>query len=231
MQYYIYTKNPLPMDVEFAIRDIFELTRPQWKLASNFEEASKAFQLAVAQDQKTSGIDRTVDQDEGSSEASTDDENADDLPMPEPEGDEEMDSEDEAAEVCTPKDTARQWTFTNYWLLVQDGEQHGSVGYSDSEDEAIVVTRQEEEVDPEDEAEFEREYAKMMAESLESRKFERKPLFDIALPVRQKSREPSSLEGGDGLDGPAAGTVAFSLLTKKGNRQQVRRYPIPSGVA
>jgi regulator of nonsense transcripts 2 len=31
-----------------------------------------------------------------------------------------------------------------------------------------VVTRQEEEIDPEDEADFEREYAKMMAESLES---------------------------------------------------------------
>jgi regulator of nonsense transcripts 2 len=45
---------------------------------------------------------------------------------------------------------------------------------TDSEEESIVVTRQREEVDPEDEADFEREYAKMMAESLESRKHERK---------------------------------------------------------
>jgi regulator of nonsense transcripts 2 len=95
---------------------------------------------------------------------------------------------------------------------------------SDSEstfdEEAIVVTRQEEEVDPEDEADFEREYAKMMAESLESRKFERKQLFDVPLPVRAKTREATSTEGGEG-ESPPGHTMAFSLLTKKGNRQQV----------
>ena len=88
------------------------------------------------------------------------------------------------------------------------------------DEEAIVVTRQEEEVDPEDEADFEREYAKMMAESLESRKFERKQLFDVPLPVRSKNRETTSTEGGEG-EPPPGHKMAFSLLTKKGNRQQV----------
>jgi regulator of nonsense transcripts 2 len=85
-----------------------------------------------------------------------------------------------------------------------------------------VVTRQQEEIDPEDEADFEREYAKMMAESLESRKFERKPLFDVPLPVRAKNREATN--PGDTAEGSAstpAPTMAFSLLTKKGHRQQV----------
>ena len=83
-----------------------------------------------------------------------------------------------------------------------------------------MVTRQEEEIDPEDEAEFEREYSKMMAESLESRKFERKPLFDVPLPVRAKNRDATAqAESGDVA--PATNTMAFSLLTKKGNRQQV----------
>ncbi len=85
-----------------------------------------------------------------------------------------------------------------------------------------MVTRKAEEIDPEDEAEFEREYAKMMAESLESRKFDRKPLFDVPLPVRGKARDASSgndAETNDGEKGPS--TMAFSLLTKKGNRQQV----------
>ena len=94
---------------------------------------------------------------------------------------------------------------------------------SDSEDEAIVVTREEEEVNPEDEAEFEREYAKMMTESLESRKFDRKQVVDIAIPVRSKTRESSALETGDG-DGPPVGTMAFSLLTKKGNVVSLRKY-------
>lgn len=80
-------------------------------------------------------------------------------------------------------------------------------------------------VDPEDQADFEREYAKMMTESLESRKFERKQVFDVPLPVRPKARE--LLSGTDASknesnEAPSSGnTMAFSLLTKKGNRQQV----------
>lgn len=95
-----------------------------------------------------------------------------------------------------------------------------------------MVTRQEERLDPEDEADFEREYAKMMAESLESRKFERKATFDVPLPIRRKDRETSSLSeswadeasaaaAADDTPPPTTGTMAFSLLTKRGNRQQV----------
>ena len=91
-----------------------------------------------------------------------------------------------------------------------------------------MVTREEEEINPEDEAEFEREYAKMMTESLESRKFDRKQVVDIAIPVRSKTRENTMLEPGESGDGPPTGTMAFSLLTKKGNRQQVcGRVPNP----
>jgi regulator of nonsense transcripts 2 len=61
------------MDIEFIVQDVFALTRPQWKLASNIEEASKAFQLAVAQDQKTSGLDKTAEAEEADSEGSSDD--------------------------------------------------------------------------------------------------------------------------------------------------------------
>lgn len=67
----------------------------------------------------------------------------------------------------------------------------------------------------------------MMADSLESRKFERKQLFDVPLPVRPKNRDPSAPMA-PGEEGPAripSTTMAFSLLTKKGNRQQVRPPP------
>lgn len=83
------------------------------------------------------------------------------------------------------------------------------------------MTRQEEAIDPQDEAEFEREYARMMAESLESRKFERKQLFDVPLPVRPKNRDAATSQGEEGAS--AGNTMAFSLLTKRGNRQQVRQ--------
>lgn len=88
-----------------------------------------------------------------------------------------------------------------------------------------MVTRQEEEVDPEDEADFEREYAKMMAESLESRKHERKSTFDVPLPMKRKevatAVEPWTDEPVNNSATPP-GTMAFSLLTKRGNRQQVK---------
>lgn len=78
-QYYIFTKNPLPMDIEFLVHDIYTGTRPQWKLASNLEEASKAFQLVLAQDRKAAGLDgpELQDQDDDSSGSSTEDEMAD----------------------------------------------------------------------------------------------------------------------------------------------------------
>ena len=94
------------------------------------------------------------------------------------------------------------------------------------------MTREEEQIDPEDEADFEREYARMMAESMEPRKFDRKPMFDVALPVRQKAREVSSADAngnaGNGDDSNSSSTMAFSLLTKRGNRQQTRTLELPS---
>ncbi|KAI2622228.1 ARM repeat-containing protein [Hypomontagnella submonticulosa] len=211
LQYYIHTKQPLPMDIEFIVQDTFSLTRPQWKLATTFDEAAKAFQLAVAQDQKNAGLDKSIDQDDASSGASSDDDGGDgdgDIVLPEADGDDDSElGEDDAEDI----------------------ENQPQSPDFESEEEAIVVTRKAEEVDPEDEADFEREYAKMMAESLESRKFDRKPLFDVPLPVRPKTRDVSSTTDTDNANGDSApSTMAFSLLTKKGNRQQTRTVALPS---
>ena len=67
-----------------------------------------------------------------------------------------------------------------------------------------------------------------MSESLESRKFDRKPMFDVPLPMRKAPRDASSAtaedSGNEGsLTPPRINTMAFSLMTKKGNRQQVNR--------
>ena len=102
---------------------------------------------------------------------------------------------------------------------------HHSADESDSEEEDIVVTRQQEQVDPEEAAEFEREFSRMMAESLESRKFERKPQFDVPVPVMAKNRShtPKHEEAPKEASDAGPGTMAFSLLTKKGKSQQVGR--------
>ncbi|KAL7895388.1 armadillo-type protein [Trichoderma sp. SZMC 28014] len=204
-QYYVHTKYPLPLDIEFLVLDTFALTRPQWKFVEDIEEATKAFQLAISQDQKTAGVDKAIEADDATSGPSSEDENGDmDDVEADGDGDDESVSEEEEE--------------------AEDGD-NGSTHESEY-DEAIIVTRQEEVVDPEDEAEFEREYAKMMAESLESRKFERKQLFDVPLPVRSRNREPS-MSTGSGETGQS-GTMAFSLMTKRGNRQQTRTVELPS---
>ncbi|PNP47222.1 hypothetical protein TGAMA5MH_01037 [Trichoderma gamsii] len=204
-QYYVHTKYPLPLDIEFLVLDTFALTRPQWKFVEDIEEATKAFQLAISQDQKTAGVDKVIEADDATSGPSSEDENGDmDDVEADGDGDDESASEEEEE--------------------AEDGD-NGSTHESEY-DEAIIVTRQEEVVDPEDEAEFEREYAKMMAESLESRKFERKQLFDVPLPVRSRNREPS-MSTGSGETGQS-GTMAFSLMTKRGNRQQTRTVELPS---
>ncbi|EAA32521.2 hypothetical protein GE21DRAFT_6662 [Neurospora crassa] len=212
-QYYIYTKNPLPMDVEFLVQDIFALTRPQWKLASNLEEASKVFQLAMVQDQKTSGVERVVEPEDNDSDVSDDEDGM----VPDEDEDDESDDDDGGE--------------------AEDNEQQDNTSRynSESEEEEIVVTRQQEEVDPEEEAEFEREFAKMMAESLDSRKFERKQQFDLPLPIKLKPRESTAVgessaanEAGPSEAPPSGEKMAFSLLTKKGNRQQTRTVELPS---
>ncbi|KAN0104472.1 ARM repeat-containing protein [Hyaloscypha variabilis] len=214
LQYYIYTKDPLPMDIEFIVQDVFALTRPQWKLASNLEEASRAFQLAMAQDQKTSGMDKAAEPEDPDSDGSSDDgigDNDAETGLPEADAEEDSESDEDV-----------------------DAELNGDLVLSapgtDSEEEAIVVTREEEEVDPEDEADFEREYAKMMAESLDSRKHERKSTFDVPLPIRRKDANASGDLPDETVNSSAApaGTMAFSLLTKRGNRQQTRTVALPS---
>lgn len=231
-QYYIYTKEVLPMDIEFIVQDVFALTRPQWKLASNIEEAGRAFQLALAQDQKTSGMVVADIESDSSSEDGIDDGEAEAeadtvLAEAEAEADEDSDS-DEEADVSPITPTAVEFKLTSTKL-----DANPPTHNTDSEEETIVVTREEEEVDPEDEADFEREYAKMMAESLDSRKHERKSTFDVPLPMKRKDRDINSSNDAWAEDSSSnaapSGTMAFSLLTKRGNRQQVSLV-IPSQV-
>ncbi|KAI1756642.1 MIF4G domain-containing protein [Xylaria castorea] len=222
-QYYIHTKHPLPMDIEFIVQDTFTFTRPQWKLVANLEEAAKAFQLAIAQDQKSSGIDKAADPDEVSIGSSSDDDDGieGDCELGDPEAESDRESEFGGDDEDGDADDDGEYPDDQH-------DQSQSYKDSDSEEEAIVVTKKAEEFDPEAEAEFDRELAKMMAESLESRKFDRKQLFDVPLPLRSKTRDPLTTTDSEEQNKDSANTMAFSLLTKKGNRQQTRNVVLPS---
>ncbi|KHJ34062.1 putative mif4g domain-containing protein [Erysiphe necator] len=212
LQYYIYTKDPLPMDIEFIVQDLFALTRPNWKIASNLEEASKAFQLAMIQDQKISSTNKCVEPEEPDSDGNLTGEignhNVENESSKQDRDNSDSDDED-----------------------IESSGNNIPSHSTDSEEEDIVVTRQEDVFDPEDEADFEREYAKMMSESLESRKHERKSAFDVPLPMKRKEIvNNNDLWINDSISNKnsPAGTMVFSLLTKRGNRQQTRTVALPS---
>ncbi|KAI9372916.1 armadillo-type protein [Aspergillus egyptiacus] len=202
-QYYVCTKDPLPMDIDFLVQDTYSLTRPQWTLVTDLEEASRIFGEAVAQNFKPQDSEKPEPEEESESSASEDELEEDALPEPE-----EEESSDEA-EASGPNERNED---------------------SESEEEQIFVTRQEEERDPEAEAEFDREFEKMMAESVESRRFERKGVFDIPLPMKRSARETSAENASSQPSGPSSNgnTMAFSLMTKKGNKQQTRTIDLPS---
>jgi regulator of nonsense transcripts 2 len=97
-QYYVCTKEALPMDVEFIVQDAYNLTRPQWKLITNLDDAAQAFSEAVKQNYQTTAADKPVEPEDDDVSASDDDMEGpedDDMVVAE---DDDKSSEDE--EVC-----------------------------------------------------------------------------------------------------------------------------------
>ena len=93
------------------------------------------------------------------------------------------------------------------------------------------MTRQEKEFDPEAEADFDQAFERMMTESMDSLKFERRALFDVPLPMRRGQREASTVPEDIAETGTQTppNTMSFALMTKRGNRQQVLKHRRASG--
>ncbi|CAD0110440.1 unnamed protein product, partial [Aureobasidium uvarum] len=168
-QYYIQTKEPMPMDIEFVVQDMFALLRPQWKVATTFEEAQQVFSEAVKHNYQATGANKQ--QEEQAEEAGEDGREIDDVNNDDDNDDNDDDDDDKSSgdEAAEPTD--------------DEGAGETPEEGTEDEEEHIVVTRPEDHRDPEADAEFDRELAKMMADSVESRKFDRKPVFDVPLPM------------------------------------------------
>ncbi|TGZ85719.1 ARM repeat-containing protein [Ascodesmis nigricans] len=223
-QYYYYTKDPAPMDIEFLMQDTFAALRPNWAMHKNLEESAKAFEDAVAKSY-TPIIDGQTAQEDNEDGSSSEDEDRE----VEPQDDGEDAREDEVDGEAGSEDGV---------AVEGDAEAEPQDSNSDSfGDDDLIVQKREQQLDPEEEAEFAREFAKVMQESLESRKFERKQVFDVPLPIR---RAPTAgiLTRENTIDDESAvtssaepekkGMMMFSLLTKKGNRQTTKMLALPS---
>jgi len=220
LQYYINTKDPRTPDIDFAIQDAFAVIDPNLHLITNLDEAAKAFADAVKQNYQTNnevdkGIEDEADELLGSDEDGPDDEDADD---------DGAKSEEESEEDSD-----------------SDSDSHSShAAQEEDEQQEIVVRRQDNAdlIDPEMDADFDRELAKLMAESMETRRTERRTVFDVPLPiVRRTVPTPSNQSGPFGAEleedetaepTTASRSVPFSLLLKRGNKQQTRDIALPS---
>lgn len=72
-QYYMLTKDPLPMDIDFLVQDTYNLVRPQWKLVTDLAEAGKIFADAVASNYQQQTPDKAADAAEELDDSASDD--------------------------------------------------------------------------------------------------------------------------------------------------------------
>ena len=87
------------MDIDFIVQDTYALTRPQWKLATSYEEAGRAFADLVALNYKVQEPEKTIDIEPAEDGISSSDEaDEDEPPVPDME-DGQSSSEELEAEV------------------------------------------------------------------------------------------------------------------------------------
>jgi regulator of nonsense transcripts 2 len=205
------------MDVDFMITDTLEMLRPQLSILASYEEANEAVdRMLLEQLKSVQGADGTgkplledgFEESEGSDTSSGGEE--DDLDLLEAANEEESESEANVG------------------------------GEGDEEEDVVVLKNKKEELSREEEEEFEREYSKMMSESIDSRKFEKKAaMLDVAIPMHLRGSQGMDVSLGTSVtffnilhcvdrrtmaqdtNKAETGKMAFTLLTKKGNRQQV----------
>ncbi|CAG8586523.1 8837_t:CDS:10 [Ambispora gerdemannii] len=205
-QMYILSKQPLPMDAEFMVSDTFELLRSSMIRYKTYEEAAEEVDQRLILNQKAvqtseeivKGQEEALEESDAASSSSEEDDDEFREETEREPGEEEEDDEDAETEVI---------------------ESHDH-----EEEEVIVHTNRQDKVSTSEDEDFEREFSKMMTESLESRKYERKPaMLDVAIPMHLKGTERSS-EFEDG-------NVSFTLLTKKGNKQHIKTMEVPADSA
>ncbi|KAF9426064.1 hypothetical protein BGZ94_006975 [Podila epigama] len=195
-QMYILAKESVPLEIEYTFTEL----RPKLRRFQSYEEAVAAVEALLGP--LGTNTETNMANDDSDSEDSEADDDADD--------DGQEDDDDDSYDDEDGQD---------------DDEDSHAMRQMDDEEQAVVLTNHNKPVEAIDE-DFEREYLKMMTDSLESRKFERKHLtLDVAIPIIRPSdrREEPKTEHPD--------QVAFTLLTKKGNKQQMRTVGLPSDSA
>ena len=184
---YIFTKDPIPIDAEFFIMETIELLRPKLQLIPSYEESVNQVN-AIARTELQDGV-QEEDQDEDDQPTIHQEDEEDNQIMEE----EEEDLDDD---------------------IYDDGDSEEEEEYVEEEEEVVVVHMAELESDSDQDELFERDFGRLMQESIDSRRTERKAaMFDAPIPSRKQLSEESKTVNDD--------EIVFSFLTRRGNKQQV----------
>ncbi|XP_071734548.1 regulator of nonsense transcripts UPF2 [Rutidosis leptorrhynchoides] len=243
-QRYILSKGPLPLDIEFDLQDLFTDLRPNMVRYSTIEEVDAAL-VQLEEHERTVSTDKVsaekqekstsmsasgsssvngqvvngVEENGGTHEGESD--TASQGSTMDPDGNDDEEELDDDA--CDSDDYAER-----------DGQ-------ASDEDDEIHVRQKVMLVDPEEEADFDREFRALMQESLDSRKLElrARPTLNMMMPMnvfeggstRDHHGRVSEGESGDeGVDDESGGRkeVQVKVLVKRGSKQQTKQMLIPS---
>ncbi|KIY53966.1 ARM repeat-containing protein [Fistulina hepatica ATCC 64428] len=204
-QYYIKCKNPLPMDVDFMVSDSLEAVRPKLHIVKDIEEA------ALAVDEMLSSAFQF-------SNAAAEDE-------------ESSDEEEDIVRIGSDRDEEEEDG-------VLDSPTLERAPFPEEPEERVVLSNSssmQENLGPSEEAdaEFAKELAKMVMDtSVESRKVDKKTalaLWDSAvLPPSARKRRAEDSENDEVSHLDSSNVMKFTVVTRRGNKQQARQLNIPA---
>ncbi|KAJ7497393.1 ARM repeat-containing protein, partial [Mycena latifolia] len=226
-QYYVHCKADIPMDVDFMLSDSLEAVRPKMELAKTLEEAANAVdEMLNSAFQTTSRKSRAAArqpslilynilsvQEDGT--GSGDESGDEDERHQETERDDDEDEEAQESPVDERAPSPDELVVLSASNSLQD-----NLGPSE-----------------EAEAEFARELAKMVTDtSAESRKVDKKTalaLWDAAvLPPGTRKKRPDEADDELGTHHAESQNVMnFTVITKRGNKQQARQIAVPAASA
>lgn len=185
---YIFTKNPIPIDAEFFVMETIDMLRPSMHIIPSYEESVSQLNLIAK-----SEIQEHSD------------------------GEDEMEGHQERRFIQRDEVVEVEHVDEVEGLEDEEDEKYEDEEVEDEDDDVVVHLTQPE-PEPEEDEMFEIEFGRLMQESMESRRNERKAvIFDAPIPSRKQTADDEQVKDGE---------VAFTLLTKRGNKQQVLNYDL-----
>ncbi|PWN31703.1 ARM repeat-containing protein [Meira miltonrushii] len=245
--YILSKEQPLPMDIDFMLSDTMDTLRPDFVLKRNFEEAAVAVD-AMLQRQQAAAAAAAAEEAQPANVAGKADAVAGEVDEDEDDVSSVSSSSSEESEEDAPRHVSKDDASTDSESSSdEDGFEDEEQAEEDAEANAHV-RRERSAIDEEAEDEFERELAKMMAESNTaqgSNSNNKRGLFDIGIPFIKRTAANQNADNPSTAASRPAGSpeiiaqdgiapeqhMRFSLLSKRGNKQHTQDVHVPIDAA